>query len=105
MNRLPVITGERGGYILLITILIVGAIATAIVTTLLFLGASSTTVSIAVQQSSQAIGNAQACADYALLQLRTNPQFEGNLSLNFDNGTCDILSIGGMGNSNRFVCT
>ena len=75
MIRTSLFVGRtRSGYILLISILVIGVIATAVVSSLLFLGTSSSIVSLAIQQSSQAIGLAQACSEYALNQLRINPQ-------------------------------
>lgn len=105
MNRKSTATGSvRSGYLLLITILVIGVIATAVVSSLLFLGTSSSAVSLAIQQSSQAIGLAQACSEYALQQLRINPQYAGDQILTLESGTCDIHPIGGIGNNNRLVC-
>lgn len=98
-------TPHRSGFILLITILIIGAIASAILSSLLLLGISANQVSLSVQQSQQALATAQACAEYALLQLRESPSYAGNEFLALGNDRCEVLPVGGIGNNNRAVCT
>ena len=95
---------SRSGFVLLITVLIVGAIGTAILSSLLLLGISANKVSLSVQESAQALASAQACAEYALLQLRESPTYTGNESLPIDGHTCDIRTINGIGNTNRSIC-
>lgn len=100
MKQLP----PRSGFVLLITVLIVGAIGTAILSSLLLLGISANKVSLSVQESAQALGAAQACAEYALLQLRESPNYTGSESLSLDGHACDIHLINGAGNTNRSIC-
>lgn len=94
----------RDGYILLLTVLFIGGIATAVLGSLLMLGTSAGQVSLSVQQSNQAFGLSEACAEYALLQLKTLPSYAGTETLTLSTGTCEILSVGGIGNNNRTVC-
>lgn len=89
---------------LLMSILIVGTVSTAIVASLLFLGTTSGNISLAVQQSSQAMSLAQGCAEYALQKLRTAPSYIGSESFTIGNGDCEVLPIGGTGNTNRLLC-
>lgn len=96
---------RRSGFILLITILIIGAIASAILSSLLLLGISSLQVSFSVQQSEEALASAQACAEYALLKLRQSPSYAGNEFRSLGSDRCEILTIGGIGNNNRALCT
>lgn len=96
---------SHGGYMLLITILFIGAIASAILSSLLLLGTSSNQVSLSVQQSNQALAQAQGCAEYALLQLRNSPAYTGDDLIIMGAGNCEILPIGGVGNTNRLLCT
>jgi hypothetical protein len=96
---------KQSGYILLITILIIGAIASAILSSLLLLGISSTQVSFSVQQSEEALAAAQACAEYALLKLRQSPSYAGSEFRTVGSYTCEVLAIGGIGNNNRALCT
>ena len=96
---------KHGGYILLISILVIGAICSAILSSLLMLGINAGQVSFTVTQSNQSLALAQGCAEYALQQLRTSPAYLGNELLTYPTGTCDILGVGGSGNNNRFICT
>ena len=96
---------RRSGFILLITILIIGAIASAILSSLLLLGISSTQVSFSVQQSEEALAAAQACAEYGLLKLRQSPSYAGNEYKTLGTDRCEVLTVGGIGNNNRALCT
>ncbi|OGJ62600.1 hypothetical protein A3A67_02550 [Candidatus Peribacteria bacterium RIFCSPLOWO2_01_FULL_51_18] len=93
------------GYILLISIVVIGAIASAVLSTLLLLGISANQVSLSVQQSKQAMAEAQACTEYALLRLRESPNYPGNVTLDSPKGRCGILLISGTGNNDRYLCT
>lgn len=95
---------SRPGFVLLISILAIGVIASVIISTLLLLGTSAGTFSLSVQQSSQAMALAQACGEYALRQLRNDPAYTGNQIRTIGSGTCEILPVGGIGNNNRLVC-
>jgi hypothetical protein len=94
----------KQGYILLITILVIGIISSAVLSSLLMLGMSAGNLTLSVQQSSQALGTAQGCAEYALRALRASPNYVGNESLTIGTGDCDILQVGGIGNNNRTIC-
>lgn len=100
----------RSGYILLISILVTGVIASAVVSSLLLLGLSANQGSLSIQQSSQSMALAQACADYGLLQLFNNPGsstgggYTGNETLTFPEGTCKVLPVSGNASGYRFVC-
>lgn len=99
------ISHSRHGYILLITILIIGAIASAILASLLLLGISANHVSLSVLQANQALANAQGCAEYGLMKLRESPSYAGNEFVTIGSDQCEILTIGGIGNNNRVLCT
>lgn len=92
------------GYILLITILVIGVIVSAAVSSLLLLGISSNKSSFSVQQSSQALAITQGCGEEALLKLKQSLWYEGNETIPSSVGTCTILTIGGSGNSDRLIC-
>ena len=95
---------QRPGFILLITVVIIGAIASAILASLLLLGTSASQVSFSVYQAAQAKAHAEACTEYALQKLRDNPSYSGNETKTLSEGTCDILTVGGIGNENRTLC-
>lgn len=94
----------RNGYILLITILVIGAVASAILSSLMLLGISANQVSFSVLQANQSLANAQACAEYGLKKLRESPSYAGNEFLTVGTDQCEILTIGGIGNNNRVLC-
>ena len=96
---------SRRGYILLITVLVIGAIGSAIVSSLLILGISANHVSLSITESNHALANAQGCADYGLLKLRQSPSYAGNEFLTIGLQQCEILPVGGIGNNNRVLCT
>lgn len=98
-------TRSNNGYILLISILVIGAIASAILSSILILGISSNQVSLSVLQANQSLANAQGCAEYGLLKLRQSPSYAGNEFITIGADQCEILSIDGIGNNNRVLCT
>lgn len=93
------------GYVLLITVLIIGAVGAAIAVAIPLLGASATQAGIIMHQGSQAKALADGCAEYALDKLRSSDAYAGNETLNIGNGSCMIRPILGSGNSNRTVQT
>ncbi len=95
---------SRSGYILLMTILMIGAIASAILSSLLLLGISANHVSLSVLQANQSLSIAQGCAEYGLLKLRQSPTYMGNEFVTIGVHTCEILPVGGIGNNNRVLC-
>ncbi len=105
-SQRPTATGgaARGGYILLITILLLGTIVSAILSSLLLLGISANQVSVTVLHANQSLGVAQGCAEYGLLKLRQSPSYAGNEFVTIGIDQCEILSIGGIGNNNRVLC-
>lgn len=94
----------RSGYILLITILVIGAVASAILSSLMILGISANQVSLSVLQANQSLANAQACAEYGLMKLRQSPSYAGNEFITIGTDQCEILTVGGIGNNNRVIC-
>lgn len=95
---------KRGGYITLISVLVVGAVGTAITLSLILLGVGSSRTSFAVEQSNQAKGLANACAEEALQQIRESTSFTGSGSLNLGYGACTYTVTNG-GGSNRTITT
>jgi hypothetical protein len=79
---------ERSGYIILVSILVVGAVGLAITLSLLLLSVDSARTSLALEQTSQARGLANACVEEALEQIRANSLFTGSGNLSLGQGTC-----------------
>jgi len=80
---------NESGYIALLTVLIVGAAATAISLTLLTTGTDSQRSGLVEQKSKQARGLAIACAKEALQQIHDNTTFSGTNTLTLGQGSCD----------------
>jgi len=96
---------SRPGYIFLLAVFFTGAIALAAVSSLLLLSWASEQSGVTFVQSSQALGLANTCAEYALRGLRRDPFYGGGDTLIFDQrGSCDILPIRRDGNT-YVICT
>ena len=111
-----VIRRERG-YIALLTVLIVSAIAIAISLVLLTTGINSQRSGLVEQQSKQARALAIACAQEALQQIHDNIGFTSTGNLSMGQGSCtytvtstgtttrSILATGTVGNVVRKIQT
>jgi hypothetical protein len=94
----------RGGYVFLITVLLVGAIAIAVVTSLLFLATNTARSALTLQQSSLSHSYAVSCAELALRSLRTSANYAGDETVSMPHGTCKIYDVQGSGYENLAVC-
>lgn len=95
LDRLP-------GYITLISVLIVGTIAVSITFSLILLGIGSTKTTLSLDQSKQAWGLAEACAEEALQQIKDSNPFTGTGNLTFGQGTCSY-TVTSQGSQNRTI--
>ena len=86
MNRLY--RRSESGYVALLSVLIVGAVATAIALTLLLSGTDNQRLSLVSQQSAQARALAGSCAEEALQVLHDNTTYTGTGSLTLSTGSC-----------------
>ncbi len=91
------------GYIALISILLIEGILLVIGAGILLRssGVAKTDVSIDIQNRAQAAVN--ACADYALNQLKETTVYAGNQLLSVGDDTCYIMNVAGIGGTNRTV--
>lgn len=94
----------RSGYIFLITILVVGVIASATATSLLLLGWAAEQNGQLMMQSAQSYEYAQTCVERALREVRADNEYGGGETIVFDLGECDILPLGGSGSADRTIC-
>lgn len=78
----------KKGFVTLLSVLIVSALALVVATSLLLVGTSSTKSSISFITSNQAKGLANGCAEAALTQIQANINFSGTNNLTYGNGTC-----------------
>ena len=84
------------------SVLIVGAIGTAITVALILLGLGSSRTSFALQQSNQAKALANACGEEALQQIRDSISYTGTTSLSLGDGTC-TYTVTSQGGTNRTI--
>ena len=90
------------GYIALITVLVIGTVGIAIVTSLILMGLGSSRISFSLEQSDQAKALANACAEEALQQIRDSTPFTGTRNLTLGHGSCSYTVIPGE-NQNRTI--
>ncbi len=95
---------SKPGYIMLVTVLVVGAVATAVVASLLFIATNSARTALTLERSALAETYGMTCMETALRSLFVNGSYAGGVSQTFTRGNCDILAIGGSGNEDRTVC-
>lgn len=100
-----IFSSSHRGYAFLVTVLVLGGIAASAVVTLLLLGTSVLRNTLSLQSASRAQSVAQSCAERVLLSLRTDLGYAGDETLTLPDGSeCDVLPIGGSGNTSRIVC-
>lgn len=95
---------SRDGYIFLVTVLVIGVIASATAASLMLLGWAAEQNGLLLVQSTQAYEYAQTCAERTLRELRSDLGYAGNVTVTFERGSCQIHSIGGSANENRHIC-
>jgi len=98
----PVYANDKRG-IVLVSVLLVSAIGLAISIYLLLLAVAAAQSTARAEQSTKARAYADACAEYALNQLRLSPLYTGPTTLSFPNGSCEVPSVLGTGTFDRTV--
>lgn len=93
---------QSGGYIALLAVLIIGAAATAIGTTLLITGTDAQRSNLIVQRSVQARQLAHGCVEEALQKLHDSASYTGTGNLSLGSGTC-TYTVTNTGGSNRSI--
>jgi len=86
---------KQQGFIALITVLIISAVALLIGVNISLFSIGEANMSFKKIQSDQSYYLANLCAEKALRQLRKNSAYQGNESLSFPEGQCSILPIEG----------
>jgi hypothetical protein len=95
----------RPGYAFLITILLIGALSTSLVVTVLLLSTSWSKDVITVRDGAQALALARSCAERTIVRLREDPGYAGNEDLTVNDHSCHVGTVGGTGTTNRTICT
>lgn len=93
---------QENGFVALISVIIVGAVAVSVATSLLLLGIGSSKTSFSLEQSNQAKALANGCAEQALEIIRENPSYSGIGGLTLSQGTCSYAVIDS-GGQNRII--
>lgn len=83
------------GFIALVTILIISAVALLVCLSISFFSLGEAQMSLQKNQSSQAHYLANLCAEEALMKLKEDINYQGNEVFIFEQGSCQILSIEG----------
>lgn len=81
------------GYILLISVLVIGAVSLAIALALLASGVDSQRATDIYQRSQQARALADGCAEEALQRLHDNTAYTGSDSLTLGTGMCSFSVV------------
>lgn len=95
---------KQRGAVLLLSMLVFTVVGLAITAGLLLLGVSQVETSFAREQSGQAKGLADACAEEALQQIHDSTPFSGSGSLTFGEGSC-VYTVTNLGGQNREIET
>ncbi len=96
--------GNRPGYVFLVSVLVIGAIAATTAVSLVVLGLAAGQTGLTVAQSAQALANANTCIERTLRSLRLDLAYAGDETFTLDRGTCTVHAIGGAGNEHRTIC-
>lgn len=95
----------RGGYIFLVSVLILGTIAMTVTISMLLLSIAAEQNGQTVAESAAAFDAAETCIERAVRALQSDPTYGGNETLTIATGTtCAIQSIGSSGNYRRSIC-
>ena len=85
---------RKRGFAVLLSVLVLAAVGVALSTTLLYLSIGGTQTSLAISESQEANGLANACAESALEKLAVSSSYIGTASLTLGAGTCMYTVIG-----------
>lgn len=91
------------GYIALISVLIISALAILIASSANLISISESKMGLQENQSWESFYLAKACAEKALIELKNDLNYTGNETLPFDTENCTILLVEGTGNENRVI--
>lgn len=97
-------TRSHPGYAFLVTVLVIGVMATATATSLMLLGWAAEQNGLLISQSAQAETNARSCMERTLRMLRLDPSYAGDETLSLERGTCIVHAVVGDGVNDRRIC-
>lgn len=91
------------GYVALISILLIEAIMLVIGAGVLLRSSGVAKTDVSIDKQARAQAAVSACADYALNQLKETTVYTGNQLLTVGSDTCYIMTVAGIGGTNRTV--
>ncbi len=97
-------TRSHPGYAFLVTVLVIGVMATATATSLMLLGWAAEQNGFLMERSAQAEEYAKGCIERTFRKLRLEPTYAGNETVTFPKGSCLIRPVAGDGINDRRVC-
>ena len=86
--KTPLSSNRSKGYITLVSILIIGAVGFSISISLISSGLGNSRTSFALEQSAKAKGLADACAEFALKDIRQLASFIGTKTIHIGDNSC-----------------
>ncbi|OGY42449.1 MAG: hypothetical protein A2Y67_00195 [Candidatus Buchananbacteria bacterium RBG_13_39_9] len=96
---------KKNGYIALITLIIIGAIALVIAISITFISLNQKNFIISHNRTLRNYYLANACANYGILQLQKNLEYKGQETITIDESICQIEDVQGSGEKDRVIIT
>ena len=101
-KNISIITAKKG-YVALLTVIILGVVATVVATSLIMLGLGHSRSALSENQTTQAKAGADACAEEALRQIRLSSAYVGTGNLTLTSATCSYTVTNTGGNTRQIV--
>lgn len=95
---------SRDGYAFLVTVLVIGVMATATATSLMLLGWAAEQNGFLIERSAQAEEYAKSCIERTFRRMRLEPSYAGGETLAFSKGSCVIHPVVWDGVNDRRLC-
>jgi hypothetical protein len=93
------------GFMALTSVLALSAVFLALSINMASQAVSGSKANSASYASDKAQILAESCVEYALTELQRSVSYSGSESIQIGDDSCDILSVGGTGNSDRLIQT
>jgi hypothetical protein len=94
---------QPNGYVALMSLIIIGAVVLIAAIALTFMAVSQSNSIVSHNKTVKNYYAANACANYAILQLQKNLDYSGNEALDLEGIKCQVEAISGQGEKNRVI--
>jgi len=94
---------KKGGYVSMLTLVILMIVVLTVTVTVITVLIDNTISYTTMSKSDKARANADACVEVAINKVKEDLAYIGNETITTDHGSCEIVSVGGSGNSNRVI--